>query len=158
MWRLHAMHELGMTINLLMEINEYLIYYLDSWIHYFMCIAGGRDDAKLSIPATVILRNMFSPAEMVVIYNDHLVQEFTGLWSVALVPPISFISKCFSIWCSDSQGSIFIWKSCWSTHNSTLALECYWAFGMMYWLGMGWNMYTYCHHMEQILKLLYSNK
>ncbi|KAG5549494.1 hypothetical protein RHGRI_014731 [Rhododendron griersonianum] len=25
---------------------------------------GGRDDAKLSIPATVVLRNMFSPAEM----------------------------------------------------------------------------------------------
>lgn len=30
-------------------------------------VAGGRDDAKLSIPATVILRYMFMPAEMRVI-------------------------------------------------------------------------------------------
>jgi len=26
--------------------------------------SGGRDDAKVSIPATVILRYMFAPAEM----------------------------------------------------------------------------------------------
>lgn len=34
----------------------------------FLMILGGHDDAKLSIPATVVLRYMFAPAEMRVIY------------------------------------------------------------------------------------------
>ena len=33
-------------------------------LNHHLYDTGGRDDAKLSIPATVVLRYMFMPAEM----------------------------------------------------------------------------------------------
>lgn len=97
-----------MTINLLSELNDNLIYFLISWINYFTCIAGGRDDAKLSIPATVILRNMFSPAEIMVIHSDCFGMRFNRTSSVALVPLISFSGRCFSMCGSKSQDSTLV--------------------------------------------------
>lgn len=43
--------------------SGFLAYLLGA---HFLCFLGigGRDDAKVSIPATVVLRYMFSPAEM----------------------------------------------------------------------------------------------
>ncbi|KAG2402167.1 uncharacterized protein HKW66_Vig0233630 [Vigna angularis] len=48
----------------LKRVEEKMLGWVDSWLGTEL---GGRDDAKVSIPATVILRFMFSPAEMRVV-------------------------------------------------------------------------------------------
>lgn len=44
--------------SLTLQFTNDLIFFL------FLTALGGRDDAKVSIPATVVLRYMFTPAEL----------------------------------------------------------------------------------------------
>nr|AFK46628.1 unknown [Lotus japonicus] len=55
---------------------------------------GGRDDAKLSIPATVILRYMFSPAEMRADENLRLELEEDVKEECTKLGPIDSVKVC----------------------------------------------------------------
>lgn len=50
--------------------------------YFYFCFhdLGGRDDSKLLIPATVVLRYMFSPAEMRVMFSNNLGMFFFSVF------------------------------------------------------------------------------
>ena len=64
--------------------------YPDNNMIFLLCGTAGRDDAKVSIPATVILRYMFTPAEMRVSFEPPMVCR-------TLLPVIIVMGTCYNI-------------------------------------------------------------
>nr|GMC70724.1 splicing factor U2AF-associated protein 2 isoform X3 [Ipomoea batatas] len=54
----------GMDLGLIFWVEMEIFWDIRTEIDLGLRLSGGRDDAKVSIPATVLLRNMFTPAEL----------------------------------------------------------------------------------------------